>query len=179
MYDTPSPAVLWRLIYKYAEKGDAAMEKDYSGKEWNVRGLFGPVFSAYGAKNWYVCFADEGIVFIPTSIFSALALTPETSGIIAGAIAAKEQRKLVDLFDKDMHNILKDDGNEKWLRYEIQELEKITIQRRILSSSEIHIKINGQKASVYGIFDRNQVDSVRAVAKNLYADVYEEKGFKK
>jgi hypothetical protein len=155
------------------------MERNYSGKEWNVRGLSGPIFSAYGAKNWYVCFADEGIVFIPTSIFSALALTPETSGIIVGALAAKEQEKLVGLFDEDLHNVLKDDGNEKWLRYEIQELEKITIQRRILSSSEIHIKLHGQKASVYGIYVRDQVSRIRDVAKRLYADVYEEKGFKK
>ena len=155
------------------------MERNHSGKIWNVKGSFGPVFSGYGSKNWYISFAEEGVVAIPTNIFSTLAFSPATVGIITGALAGKEEKEINFILNEESNRVLKDEGNPKWCRFDVHEMEKIIIKRSILGANEIHIKLKGQKESGYGIVDRSQTDKIREVAKRLYLNLYEENGFKK
>ncbi len=144
-------------------------------REWKVLETFGPVFSHGGFKNWHLCLTREGIVAVPVGFWPTL-----LAGIGAGMgnfwVMQKAYAKPSDV---EGERILVDDGNPRWRRYPVADIEKVFVKWCLVGANEIHLQLAGQKNHLYGLGDRGQTKACRESLRTLFPHVYSEKGFEK
>jgi|GEM_PF-916393 len=158
------------IMISKGEYSDEWWEEHSMENIWNVCATFGPLGATW--SNYHVVFAKEGVLMIPAGIFSSLSASPAFAGTITGMLSGLEKDNVGN------SRVLTDEGSPKWKRYYIDDIERILLKHSFFAN-EIRIKVKGQKEDVYGILVRHQTDEIRKAAKELYADIYEEKGFKK
>lgn len=141
-------------------------------RTWQILDSISPVFSDWGFKNWDLCFAMDGIVAVPRSLWISIRV-----GFFAGLGNPGAMRSAwsADAAPQGWRP-LEDEGATNWRRYLIEELEYIKIQRRIFTASEIRIKKRDKDIEIYGAGDFREIMRARTVLKDLYPSLYSENG---
>jgi hypothetical protein len=153
---------------------EVTMSGDSGGKrEWRVLETVGPVMSHGGFKNWHLCLAKDGIVAVPVGMWPSI-----LAGIGAG-IGMGPDGAYAKPSDVERERILVDDGNRRWRRYPVGEIKKVFVKWCLVGANEIHLQLVGQKNHVYGLGDRGQTKACRQKLRELFPEVYSEKGFEK
>lgn len=133
----------------------------------------GPVFSDFGLKNWDLGLAEDAIIAYPRSFWLTV-----KAGVWAGVgLPGAMQRVWADAASPSGKRVLQDEGNARWRRYTLPELESITVRRRVSSANEIRIARHGMTPHTYGLGDRSQTDRCRTVLGWLYPELYREENF--
>ena len=81
--------------------------------------------------------------------------------------------------DVEGERILVDDGSPRWRRYPVELLDKVFMKWCLVGANEIHLQLIGQKNHLYGLGDRGQTKACREKLRELFPEVYTEKGFDK
>jgi len=147
-------------------------------REWRVLETFGPVMSHGGFKNWHLCVAKDGIVAIPLGIGPSIlaGIGAGLGGFLGHGIIHAAYIKPSDV---EGERILVDDGSPRWRRYPVDLLDKVFMKWCLAGANEIHLQLIGQKNHVYGLGDRGQTKACREKLRELFPEVYTEKGFDK
>lgn len=142
-------------------------------REWRLMDTIGPVFSHRGLKNWDLCLARDAVIAYPRSFWLTV-----KAGFWAGlGSPGAMQRVWTNSASPSGEHVLWDEGDVRWRRYTLPELESVTIRRCVAGANEIRIKRHGLEPHVYGLGDRSQTDRCRTVLGQLYPGLYGEENF--
>lgn len=152
-------------------------QPDPTMRTLRVLGSIGPLFSNGGLKNWELLLGREILLARPLGIRLTI-----KAGVLAGIggglgidLPAEPYARPADW---DNARIIEDPGDDSWRRYPVGMLEFIEL-RRCLSANEVRVQQRGSKEQVYGIGDRSQTESARALLRACYLDLYKERNFEK
>jgi hypothetical protein len=150
-------------------------------QQWNLRLLSGPVqpsagfFSLWPYMLHRLAFCDEGLIAIPSKFSDSLIL-----GAAAGTGKRTVMRKANDMLGAkgktQQAEILNDDGNPKWHRYPVGEIEEIVAQSSTLGRHQIIIEPKSGKRMSYGVMIRDDWDTYCRLLKKLYKDLLDSDG---
>ena len=144
-----------------------------SRRVWQLVDTIGPVFSNLGLRNWDLCLAREAVIACPRSLWITV-----KAGLWAGLGSQRGmQRAWGSAATRAGPRALQDEGDSAWRRYDLGELDSITVRRSATSANEIRITRQGERPHVYGLGDRDQTDRCRAVLWELYGRHYREENF--
>jgi hypothetical protein len=142
-------------------------------REWRLIDTIGPVFSGFGLKNWDLCLARDAVIAYPRSFWLTV-----KAGFWAGlGSPGAMQRTWAQSASPSGERVLPDEGDARWHRYTLPEIESITVRRSVGGANEIRIKRHGMTTDTYGLGDRSQTDRCRIVLGRLYPGLYREENF--
>lgn len=145
-------------------------------RTWRVLGSISPLFSNGGFRNWELLLGREMLLARPLGIGPTL-----KAGVLAGITGVGVDvpvKQPVRPTDWDDAWIIEDPGDASWRRYAVEELHHIEL-RRCLSANEIRVQLRGHKEHVYGLAERSQTESARALLRACYPNIYAERNFEK
>lgn len=154
-------------------------------KLWTQYLLTGPVQPS-GGKFWSLkfyglrrlAFCKEGIVAIPANLMDSLVLGAAAGmgaagraalGVATRAASAKLGAGGHDHAAQTLH----DDGNEKWFRYELDEIDRIETHTSQLGAHYIIVEPSSGKPMTYGVQIRSDWDTYERMLRRLYRDKVE------
>lgn len=144
---------------------------------WHVLGSIGPLFSDGGLKNWELLLGRDRLLARPLGIGLSL-----KAGVMAGIGGGLGIDLPVEPYvrpaDWDNARVVEDPGDASWRRYPIAELAFVEL-RRCLSGNELRVQQHAHKAQVYGLAERSQTESARALLRSCYPELYRERNFEK
>ena len=127
----------------------------------------GPFSSNLGMKNWRLLLSETEIIAWPYNPGESTRL-----GFFIETGAVSDPGDLLETSDQ-FQNLL----NRRSLRtYELRNVESITLHNR-MSRNKVEISCANEESDYYNILFREKTEEYRILFRDLYPNVYREKGF--
>jgi hypothetical protein len=143
---------------------------------WNVIDTVNLYHTGIGFCDWQIHLCEEGILAIPEGMKNTIA-AGVAGGISAGA-GVPMYNPLGKALRRGGTQQITDEGEPKWMRFPLDQIQAIVVRRKMLTGSRLFIELADGTRQKFATDNINATHQARCLFALAYKDLYREEKFR-